>query len=319
MTTGHDDKATLVAFLDRIGLGGDAEAMIAREPSKEDLSKLLRSFLLTVPFENLGQHSHPAHGDVAAVPAGKHVPTLELAKTLQKIVFDRRGGFCFELNFAFAWLLRSLGYKVRLSMSAVITPGGPVPGHLALLVDGLGPEPIHVDPGFGDAPREPMPAVLSNKVTDSMIGDQYHFAPNDDPTAFGQTPEMAGRFGQVLMRSRKTGFGSSVMVDFAGLPETPPPTPEMTPPEPAYLLNFADDCALDCAEFEAGLAGVLAVSEMNPFSQKRMCIMMREDGFDFIGQDYLKEMRHGKEVRREALKDEAAYRAALKQIAGISL
>ncbi|EOD13157.1 hypothetical protein EMIHUDRAFT_212903 [Emiliania huxleyi CCMP1516] len=314
------NKCTLLAFLDRIGLYAEAEALIAREPSAEDLSKLLHAFLLTVPFENLGQHAHPALGDsVAAVPAAKHIPSLDVHKTLKKVVYDRRGGFCFELNFAFAWLLRSLGYKVRLSISYVITPGGPVPGHLALFVDGLGPQPLHVDPGFGDAPREPMAAVLGSTVTDSMIGDAYSFAPNDDPSAFGQTPEMAKRCGQVLMRSRKSGFGGSVMVDFVGLPETPPPAPEMTPPEPVYLVNFDDDLALDCDEFKAGIAGVLADVEQNPFSQKRMCIMMREEGFDFVGKDYVKEMRHGKEVKREPLKDEAAYREALKQVAGITL
>ena len=78
-------KATLLAFLDRIGLCDEAEALIARKPSAEDLSKLLRSFLLSVPFENLGQHSHPALGDsVAAVPAGKHIPSLDVHKTLKK-------------------------------------------------------------------------------------------------------------------------------------------------------------------------------------------------------------------------------------------
>ena len=69
------NKCTLLAFLDRIGLYAEAEALIAREPSAEDLSKLLHAFLLTVPFENLGQHAHPALGDsVAAVPAAKHAP-----------------------------------------------------------------------------------------------------------------------------------------------------------------------------------------------------------------------------------------------------
>ena len=86
-----------------------------------------------------------------------------------------------------------------------------------------------------------------------------------------------------------------------------------------YLLNFGDDCAFDCDEFASGIAGVLAKDEKNPVSQKRMCMMMREEGFDFVGQDYVKEMRHGKEVRREPLKGEAAYRSALKQVAGITL
>lgn len=312
-------KATLLAFLERIGLGSDAESIIASKPSVDGLRLLLHSFLMTVPFENLGQHAHPADGDTPEVPRCKHIPSLEVHKTLKKIVFDRRGGFCWELNYAFTWLLRTLGYQVRVSNSFVITPGGPVPGHLALLVDGLGPHALHVDPGFGDAPREPMPAILNNVVTDTMIGDQYYFVPNDDPSKFGQSAEMHRRFRQVLMRSRKTGFGGSPMVDFVGMPETPPPAPEMTPPEPVYLLNFEDDMALDAQEAKDGLARVLADHEMNPFSQKRIVIMVRERGFHFVGTGYMKEVRDGKEVQRELLADETAYRAALKNVAGINL
>lgn len=350
-------KAMLLAFLDRIGLGDEeAEALLARAPSAADLKLILHQFLKSVPFENLGQHTHPAGDGVAAVAARKHVPSLDVHRTLKKIVCDRRGGFCFELNFAFAWLLRSLGYAVRVGLSYVCTPDGPVPGHLALLVDGLGPHALHVDPGFGDAPREPMPAVLGSTVTDDMIGDQYTFVANDDPTKLNCPPELAKRFGQVsgdaiasqsddshdaiaaasrselrnvtarvffgrqvMMRSRAKGFGGSVMPDFIGLADTPPPTPERSPPEPVYLLNFVDDCALDCDEFRAGLAHVLADDEKNPFSQKRMCFLLREKGFDFIGKDYVKEVRDGKEMRREPIESEAAYRATLRQIAGIEL
>mmetsp|Transcript_32361 Transcript_32361/g.53570 ORF Transcript_32361/g.53570 Transcript_32361/m.53570 type:complete len:316 (+) Transcript_32361:20-967(+) len=310
-------KATLLAFLDRIGLYDESEALIAREPSAEDLGLLLRAFLLSVPFENLGQHSHPAGDGIAAVPAGKHIPSLQMHKTLKKVVYDHRGGLGFELNFGFAWLLRSLGYKVRLAASYVIKPDRPVAGHLALFVDGLGPQPLHVDPGFPKPGS--MAAVLSSRVTDSIIGDAYHFAANDDPLAFGQTPEIAKRCGQVLMRSRKTGFGGSALVDPAGLTKMPPPAPEMTPPEPVYLVSFEDDLALDCDEFQAGIAGLLAPDETNRFSQKRICIMMRDGGFDRVGEDHVREIRHGKEVKREALKDEAAYRQALKQVAGIVL
>jgi len=296
-------RATLLAFLERIGLHDEAEALIAREPNAEDLDHLLRAFLLSVPFENLGQHSHPAGGGFAAVPAGTHVPSLEVHKTLKKVVYDRRGGCSFELNFAFAWLLRSLGYSVRLSTSYVIKPGGPVPGHLALFVDGLGPQPLHADPGFPKPGS--MAAVLGVTATDSMMGDEYHFAANDDPSAFGQTPEMARRCCQVLMRSR---IGSATA-------DAPAPATA----EPVYLVNFEDDLALDCGEFRAGLAALLAHDARNLFSQRRICFVMRDGGFDRVGTDCVREIRHGKEVKREALEDEAAYRVALKQVAGITL
>ena len=95
--------------------------------------------------------------------------------------------------------------------------------------------------------------------------------------------------------------------------------PEATPFEPIYLLNSTDDLALDAPEFEAGLASVLVENEMNPFSQKRMCIMADENGFQFIGKDYTKRIENGVEVSRTKLANEAAYREALKEIAGITL
>lgn len=313
----------LFAYLDRIGLADEAADLIAREPNTADLRLLLQSQLLSIPFENLGQHTHPAGNGVDEVARGKHVPSLNVSRTLKKLIYDRRGGFCWEINFGFAWLLRALGYTVRIGNSHVITPGGPVPGHLCLFVDGLGPDTLHVDPGFGDAPREPMPIKLGNPVTDSMIGDTFTFERNSDAAAFGQSPQQAKRFSVVMMRSRNKGLGGSPMVDFIGLEafggETPPPTPEKTPPEPIYLLEFGDDLAFDCQEFSDGLAFVLADVEQNPFSQKRMCIMLRHSGFDFVGKDYWKEVRDGKEVSRSPLEDEATYRAALVKVAGIQL
>ena len=290
-------KAMLLAYLDRIGLAADeAEALTARPPNAADVKLLLHKQITSIPFENLGQHRHPATDGVALVPRGRHVPTLNVHETLKKIVFDRRGGFCFELNYAFVWLLRSLGYKVRVSVAAVIMPGGPVAGHMCLLIDGLGEDALLIDPGFGDAPREPMAVKLSVPVTDDMIGDMYTLAPNDDPSKFDQTPEHVKRFNMVLMRSRKKGISSSPMVDVAGM-ETPPPATEMGAPEPVYLFNSRDDIALDCKEMVDGLAGVLVEAEQNLFSQKRMCIMLREDGFDFVGDKYYKEIRHGVEVK----------------------
>ena len=72
----------------------------------------------------------------------------QVHKSLRKLIFFKREGFCWEINFCFAWLLRSLKYKVRIAVSHVITPGGPIPGHLVLLVDGLESDgAILVDPG----------------------------------------------------------------------------------------------------------------------------------------------------------------------------
>src|SRR5215470_13864389 len=127
-----DDK-TVAAYLDRMGAGRpeviDAAALRA----------LHRAHLLTVPFENLSNHlSEPI--------------SLDEDNLLDKIVTRRRGGFCYELNGAFALLLRSLGADVVMVAARVHGSGsfGPPFDHLALLVhpaDGTGP--WLADVGFG--------------------------------------------------------------------------------------------------------------------------------------------------------------------------
>lgn len=329
-------------YLDRIGVDPDLADGLAkgdRDPSEEDLGMLLRAHLTSVPFENLSQHVHPASSDGAfpAVPVSD-LPTLDVDRTLRKIVDDRRGGFCWEINVAFRWLLTNLGYAVRFGNCNVATPDGPVPGHLCLFVDGLREDEraLHVDPGFGDAPRTPIPAMLLGvdgaavavAVTkDPMIGDEYAFAANDASRAseLRQSPAQSERFDAVLLRRRnKGGIRSSPVVDYRGAPPDEGEAEATTPPddgfEPVYLLNLGDDLAGDCDEFREGLARVLVDDpEANIFARKRLCILLRENGFDFVGSAYRKEVRDGTEVSRRPLETEAEYREALAEIAGIRL
>ena len=326
-----DEADTLIvrAYLDRIGVDAATAAALAageRAPSADDLGFLLRRHLTAVPFENLSQHAHPAAAAAPGCPPVEAIlatdlPTLDVRRTLRKIVSDRRGGFCWEINTAFAWLLRRLGYRVRLGCSHVVTPAGPVPGHVCLYVDGLGGNATwHVDPGFGDAPRAPLPAVLGRVVTDDAIGDGYEFVETSSVPGLAAS---AARFPVVLTRRRRRGgAGGSPLVDLLGM-DAPPPSPAEEeagpPPEPAYLLNFDDDLDGDCAEFRAGLAHVLRADADNLFARKRLCVLLRDEGFDFVGTDYWKEVRHGREVRRQRLDSEGAYRKALLEVAGIKL
>jgi N-hydroxyarylamine O-acetyltransferase len=118
------------AYLDRIG---------APRPSRVDaaaLRELHERHLATVPFENLDV--------ILGVP-------IELTDeaVLAKVVGRGRGGYCYELNGAFALLLRALGFEVSLLAAAVFGPDGlgPPLDHLALRVDLA--EPWLVDVGFG--------------------------------------------------------------------------------------------------------------------------------------------------------------------------
>jgi arylamine N-acetyltransferase len=314
-------------YLDRIGIEPEiATAMEAgnRKPSEENLGLLLRAHLLAVPFENLSQHVHPSGGEgVPGIPVTA-LPTLDVSVSLSKIVDHRRGGFCWEINTCFGWLLTRLGYSVRYGLSHVVTPNGPVPGHVCLFVDGLRSDcALHVDPGFGDAPRTPIPAVFDEVNADPMIGDEYVFVTNDasQHSELKESPAQSDRFGTVLMR-RRTGASPNADLHASPDGQAPPPGDDDDPTadlEPVYLLNFGDDLSLGCDEFREGLAYVLRDVPSNLFASKRFCVILRETGFAYVGSTYRKEVRGGTEVQRESIGSEAAYRDALEAVAGIKL
>jgi N-hydroxyarylamine O-acetyltransferase len=100
--------------------------------------------MLSVPFENLDIHW------------GNEI-ILDQQRIVSKIVEARRGGFCYELNGAFAALLRELGFDVKMLSAGVAKEGGgfgPPFDHMTLLV-GLD-ERWLADVGFGDSFLEPL-------------------------------------------------------------------------------------------------------------------------------------------------------------------
>lgn len=125
-------------YFDRIGYTG------SREPTADTLCRLHRAHMLSVPFENLD------------ISLGRKIVCEEEAFFL-KIVEQRRGGFCYELNGAFAALLRELGFRVTLLSARVPRDDGtysPEFDHLALKVDLQ--EPWLADVGFGDLFLDPL-------------------------------------------------------------------------------------------------------------------------------------------------------------------
>lgn len=126
------------AYLARIGFTGPTD------PSAETLRRLHLAHLYTVPFENLD------------ISLGREILCDE-KRFFHKIVELRRGGFCYELNGAFAALLRELGCRVTLLSARVSREDGsasPDFDHLALRVDL--DEPWLADVGFGDSFLEPL-------------------------------------------------------------------------------------------------------------------------------------------------------------------
>jgi N-hydroxyarylamine O-acetyltransferase len=86
-------------------------------------------------------------------------PGIDPAESIDRIIRGR-GGYCFNLNGAFARLLEALGYQVRWHAGAVHDAGAdPLPGeyrnHLAVTVEVDG-ETWMVDAGLGNAHHEPI-------------------------------------------------------------------------------------------------------------------------------------------------------------------
>ena len=132
------DALNVDDYLERIGYRG------TRAPTSETLRQLHRAHLQTVPFENLD------------ITLGRPI-ALSLPVLYEKIVGHRRGGFCYELNTMFGWLLEQLGFEVTLLSARVFTDGQPGPAFDHMLLHIGGPVPLIADVGFGDSFIEPLP------------------------------------------------------------------------------------------------------------------------------------------------------------------
>lgn len=123
-------------YLARIGLD------VAPPLDLGGLAALQHAHLSAVPFENIDVFN------------GVRV-RVDTDWSLDKIVHQDRGGWCFELNGAFAWLLDALGFEVALLGAAALLAGpNVVVDHLTLEV--TIDEPYLVDVGFGDSFISPL-------------------------------------------------------------------------------------------------------------------------------------------------------------------
>jgi N-hydroxyarylamine O-acetyltransferase len=125
----------LAAYFGRIGWSGNPPA------DRATLSALVENHAATIPFENLN-------------PLLKRPVELAPEALVQKLVHDRRGGYCFEQNGLLAQVLRTIGFEFTgigarvlwMQDAAALTPRT----HMALLVH-LPEGPVLADVGFGGA------------------------------------------------------------------------------------------------------------------------------------------------------------------------
>lgn len=131
-------------YFARIGYRGPRDATLAT------LRALHRAHLLAIPYENLDIH--------LGLPI-----SLDPDAMFTKLVDQRRGGWCFEMNGVFGRVLETLGYDLRYLSGAVgrATHGWRAQGnHLVLLV--TLDRPWIADVGFGDGFLTPLPLEPGN-------------------------------------------------------------------------------------------------------------------------------------------------------------
>jgi N-hydroxyarylamine O-acetyltransferase len=152
------EPADVSRYLLRIGVAPEGS------PTLERLRELHAAHLMRVPFENLSIHlDEPI--------------LLGPDDLVDKILTRNRGGFCFELNGAFAMLLSALRYRVTHLAARVWTGErfGPLLDHLVLAVDC--PDRWLVDVGFGAHSLYPL--RLEPEVDQKDPGGTFRIARGD--------------------------------------------------------------------------------------------------------------------------------------------
>ena len=152
------EKVKVAAYFKRIGLEMPETIM----PDSALLKQLEFAHCTTVPYENLDI--------IRGVPL-----SLDEDDLFDKVVTRGRGGFCFELNGIFGWLLRQLGYEVTDVASRYLRGESSVPmcRHRVLIVkatDGV----WCVDVGIGEVcPRYPV--ELKMGLEQEQFDECYRF------------------------------------------------------------------------------------------------------------------------------------------------
>lgn len=120
----------LTDYLQRIGFTDEPVA------NADSLCKLMRAHVRTIPFENLD------------VQAGKIV-SLVPEDIVNKIVYQQRGGYCYEVNGLFAMALAAIGYEYDIiGARPMFYPQRRPKTHMVLIVK-IGAERWLCDTGFG--------------------------------------------------------------------------------------------------------------------------------------------------------------------------
>lgn len=138
-------------YLERINYKGKTS------PNLDNFKSIHRQHLYNIPFENL---------DIG----NKVEIILDIDNLEKKIIYNNRGGYCYELNGLFYHLLKEIGYNVKMISARVSNDKiefGPEFDHLALITEL--DEQWLTDVGFGDNFLEPITLTI-NKPQKNLNG-----------------------------------------------------------------------------------------------------------------------------------------------------
>jgi len=136
------------------------------------LDRLQSAHVTAVPFETLSITGHP-YGD----RNGEGV-VLELPALYAKVIERERGGFCFELNGLFGWLLSELGFDVTRLAGRMVSSIELPANHHPLLVT-LDREYL-VDVGMG-TPMLRHPLALGGRADPDEAGVEWRIVESGRP------------------------------------------------------------------------------------------------------------------------------------------
>ncbi|RHY11675.1 hypothetical protein DYB28_009290 [Aphanomyces astaci] len=193
------------AYLERIGLPTDP-VELGSENSLAFLTKVVVHHHLAIPFENLAACGvFPVDRGHVQDSAVERI-SLDADKIFQKLVTDKRGGYCFEQNALLAAALRAFGFTVDTLAARVVIPfQSDASAGLRLT-------------GFGGRGQPPSPLPLNeDHVVETKGGEKYqlkrvHLERHASPSTYSgdfllvaTAPPAASTFWGVYYKTQQAG------------------------------------------------------------------------------------------------------------------
>lgn len=147
-------KEEVKTYLERI------DCKDAEEISLKNLARLIRAHLEHIPFEDLDVFDRG------------ETPSLNEKALFHKVVENKRGGYCFELNILFRILLETMGYSVYSVAARVLWNKESLPplSHIGLVVC-LEEKKYFCDVGYGGPGPKGVTELKEGKQT--VAGEDF--------------------------------------------------------------------------------------------------------------------------------------------------